>query len=328
MAKSPKKYRVGVDLGGTKMLAALLDEHYEIKSLYKAAVEPNRGEKVFFKTLVESVETVLSGKVSIKEVGSIGVGCPGIIHSEEGVVRISPNISFLKNYPLGEKLTRHFGVPAAVENDVNAGLYGEQQFGAARGHRHVAGIFLGTGVGGALILDGKLYRGSTGAAGEIGHTFLSLPSFLPGAQKAGTVEDYLGRLRIASEAMLLVMKQKAPHLLETSDYDIRKIKSKALSRSARQDEAVRELLTDKASILGICMANLVNLLSPELIVLGGGLIEALGDMLIPASRQVMQEYAMKPLVSHVKVVPAKLKDFSIVKGAAKLGAEAPAGKVL
>jgi len=322
MARNVKKYVVGVDLGGTKMLAALLDERYEIKSLYKAAVEPNRGEKFFFKTLVESIETVLSGKVSIKDVRAIGLGCPGIIHAEEGVVRLSPNISFMKNYPLGEKLRRHFGVPVAVENDVNAGLYGEQQFGAAKGHKHVFGIFLGTGVGGAMILDGKLYRGATGAAGEIGHTFLSLPSFLAGAQKAGTVEDYLGRLRIASEAMLLVVKQKAPHLLESTDYDVRKIKSKALARSAHQDEAVRELISDKASILGIAMANVVNLLSPELIVLGGGLVEAMGDLLLPAARQVMQEYAMKPLVAQVKVVPSKLKDYAIVKGAARLGSEA------
>ncbi|MBU3759180.1 MAG: ROK family protein [Candidatus Omnitrophica bacterium] len=326
MARNGKKYVVGVDLGGTKMLAALLDDRFEIKSLYKAAVEPNRGEKFFFKTLGESIETVLSGKVSIKDVRSIGLGCPGIIHAEEGVVRISPNISFMKNYPLGEKLRRHFGVPVAVENDVNAGLYGEQQFGAAKGYKHVFGIFLGTGVGGAMILDGRIYRGATGAAGEIGHTFLSLPSFLAGAQKAGTVEDYLGRLRISSEAMLLVMKQKAPNLLESTEYDIRKIKSKALARSAHQDEAVRELIADKASILGIAMANVVNLLSPELIVLGGGMVEAMGDLLLPAARQVMQEYAMRPLAVGVKVSPAKLKDFSIVKGAAKLGAEAAASR--
>lgn len=326
MARKVKKYTVGVDLGGTKMLAALLSEDYTIQSVYKTSIDANLGEKVFFKNLVESIETVLSGRVSIKEVGSIGLGCPGIIQAPEGVVKISPNLSFLKNYPLAEKIERRFGVPAAVENDVNAGLYGEQQFGAARGCRHVAGIFLGTGVGGALILDGKLYRGATGAAGEIGHTFLSLPSFLPGSQKGGTVEDYLGRLRIASEAMLLVMKQKAPHLLENCEYDIRKVKSKALSRAARQDDAVRELISDKAAILGICMANVVNLLSPELIVLGGGLIEALGDILIPTARQVMQEYAMRPLAAGVKVSPAKLKDFSIVKGAAKLGAEAAASR--
>lgn len=321
MATVRKKYVVGVDLGGTKVLAALLDEKYEVRSFYKAAVEPNRGEKFFLKNLVESIETVLSGKVSIKDIRGIGLGCPGIIELPEGVVRLSPNISFLKNYPLREKLARHFKVPVAIENDVNAGLYGEQQFGAAQGYRHVTGIFLGTGVGGALILDGKLYRGATGAAGEIGHTFLTLPSFLPGSQRSGTLEDYLGRLRLASEAMLLVMKQKAPTLLENTDYDIRKIKSKALSKSASHDEAVRDLLMDRAAILGISMANVVNLLSPELIVLGGGLMEAMGDTLLPMARQVMQEYAMKPLVSRVKVVPARLKDYAIVKGAAKLAAE-------
>ncbi len=322
MANARKKYVLGVDLGGTKMLAGLLDEKFQVKALYKTAVEPNRGERYFFKNFVDSIETLLSGKVSVKDIRAIGVGCPGIIELPEGVVRISPNISFLKNYPLREKLARHFKVPVTVENDVNAGLYGEQQFGAARGFKHVAGIFLGTGVGGALILDGKLYRGATGAAGEIGHTFLTLPTFLPGGQKAGTVEDFMGRLRIASEAMLLVMKQKAPKLLELTDYDIRKVKSKALARSIEGgDEAVRELITDKAVLLGIRMANVVNLLSPELIVLGGGLVEALGDILLPVARQTMHDYAMKPLAAHVKVAAAKLGDYAIVKGAAKLAVD-------
>src|SRR5690349_5449220 len=157
MAKKNRKYFIGMDLGGTKLLTAVLDKTFSVKGMSKCKCEPNLGEKVFFRTLVENVEFALDeAKISLKQVAAIGMGCPGII--KDGAVKLSPNISFLKNYPLRERLRRQFKVPAVVENDANAGLYGEQQFGAAKGYSHVCGIFMGTGVGGAFILDGKLYR--------------------------------------------------------------------------------------------------------------------------------------------------------------------------
>ena len=206
-----------------------------------------------------------------------------------------------------------------LENDANAGLYGEWKLGAAKGYRNVAGIFLGTGVGGAFILDGRLYRGATGAAGEIGHTFLGAPTLIDADEKISTVEGLLGRLRIASEAGLLILKQKAPKLYHEAGYDIRKIKSKMLKLSIKRgDDAIRDLMLQKAKVLGLAMANLVNLLNPEVIVLGGGLIEALGSEIIPEARDIMKKFAMAPIVKSVRVQKAKLGDDSILLGAAQL----------
>jgi glucokinase len=146
------------------------------------------------------------------EIESIGVGCPGMIKSPEGIIKLSPNLSFLENYPLKEKLEAQFKKPVTLENDVNAGIYGEQQFGAAKDFQNVVGVFMGTGIGGGLIINGQLFRGSNGAAGEIGHMFMNLPSFLDTGEKFGTLEDLAGRLRISSEAVLIAMKQKAPAL--------------------------------------------------------------------------------------------------------------------
>ncbi len=323
--KNRRPYLVGLDIGGTKILAVLLDRKFKIRGEKKMRVEPQRGQRHFFKTIREAVEGLLEDAgVKFKQVAALGAGCPGIVRNPPGRVDLSPNLPFLKNCLLRKELSRMFGVPAVIENDVNAGLYGEQQFGAARGARHVAGIFLGTGVGGAFIFDGKPYSGLTGAAGEIGHTYLRPPFEGSTRQQVtgATVEGMLGRLAISAEAGLLLMQQKAPALFETTGYDVKKIKSRVLARAIQAgDTPLKELIESKARLLGMVMANMVNLLSPELIVLGGGVIEALGTVMIPEARRTMKELAMPPLVKPVRVAAAALKDYSIALGAAKLAEE-------
>ena len=155
-----RKYIIGMDIGGTKMLTGLLDKNFKLHATQKMKVEPQKGIKHFVKSIEDSIHDVLGESgVKISEVAYIGIGCPGMIDFKSGTGYLSPNIAFLKNFPLADKLRKSFHVPVLVENDVNAGLYGEHQFGAAKGYDHVVGIFLGTGIGGGIILDGNLYRG-------------------------------------------------------------------------------------------------------------------------------------------------------------------------
>lgn len=319
-----KKYVIGIDIGGTKILTTVLDRQFRVHAERKVPVDANRGEAVFIRALNDTIQDVLAeSKTGFGNVLSIGIGCPGIIQVPEGVVKMATNLSFLKDYPLQENLRKRFKVPVLVENDVNAGLYGEHQLGAARGFNHVCGIFLGTGVGGAFIFNGKLYRGATGAAGEIGRTFLSIPSFLTGNKKTCSVDAFLGRSAIATEAVYLILKQKAPHLFHAVGTDAKKIKSNTLARAIRAGDTVLEsLILNKARLLGLAMANIVNLLNPGAIVLGGGVIEAMEDLILPEARQTLRRYALGPVGKSVKVFPAKLKDHSIVKGAAKLAYDA------
>ena len=327
MALDKGKFVIGMDVGGTKILTVLLNSNFEVVHETKAKVDAGKGEKTFFETVEKSIETVLAeAKVGRDMVSAMGMGCPGMFKMPQGVVKLSPNLPFLKNTPLKSKLSKMTKWTVAVENDVNAGLYGEQRLGAAKGVKHVAGFFLGTGVGGALIIDGKLHRGASGGAGEVGHTFLALPTFMEGAPKEGTVEATLGRTRIAADAAVLLMKGLAPGLHGIVGYDVKKIKSNAIARAIKSgDSALHELIVLKAQALGIAMANVVNLLNPSLIVLGGGLMEAMGDIILPAARDTMRKYAMGPLVEDVKVVAAKLKDHSVAMGAAKLAVEALEG---
>lgn len=312
---------LGVDIGGTKILSALFDSKFSVISKNKKKVEANQGEKYFFKTLISSIEGALEeGKTTVSEISSIGIGCPGMIDFSHGVIKLSPNLSFLENYPLKEKIEEYFKKPVTLENDVNAGIYGEQQFGAAKGFKNVVGVFMGTGVGGGLIFNGELYRGSSGGAGEIGHIFMNLPGFLDTGEKFGTLEDLTGRLRVSSEAVLIAMKQQAPHLYSEVGTDASKIKSKALLNAIEKgDDAIHDLVFNKAQIIGVALANLVNILNPDRIVLGGGLVEALEALIVPVAEETMNNYAMMPNAKGVKVVSAKLGDYAVAMGAAKLG---------
>jgi len=319
-----RKYLVGIDVGGTKILVLLLDKNFRVRQRLKMRFDANKGEKHFYRILTGGIEElVLASGIKKKQIGAIGVGCAGMVRTEKGVVSLSPNIRFMKNYPLGPKLRKSFGVPALVENDVNAGLFGEHQFGSARGYDHVAGIFPGTGVGGALICHGKLYRGAFGMAGEVGHMFLSLADLVHGGPYRGTLENMIGRTTIASEAAALAARQRAPHLYSAVGSDVRKIKSKVLAKSIKAgDTEVRQLLLFKARTLGLAMANLVNIMNPELIVLGGGLIEAMGKVIVSEARNVMKRFAQRPNAAGVKVKTAALGDDAVAMGAAKLAFDA------
>jgi glucokinase len=182
----------------------------------------------------------------------------------------------------------------------------------------VAGFFIGTGIGGALILDGKLYRGSSGAAGELGHIFIDPMGPGCGCGRRGCLEALAGRLALAGEAAMLAARGGAPRLLAETGADVKKLKSGALARAVEGgDKALKDLVRRKAALVGIAMANVVNTLDPEMVVLGGGLMEALGDVIVPAAEESMRRHAMPDIVAHVKVAAAKLGDLAVLMGAAK-----------
>src|SRR5690242_7816601 len=151
-----KSYVVGYDLGGTKVLAVLFDRKFRRLAEVKAKSKPQKGQKHFLKTVKSCFDEVLyQGRVKRSEILGIGMGCPGIIDERRGTVLVSPNLGFMRQFPLAARIQNACGAPVVLGNDVNIGLFGEHQFGAGVGYNHVVGIFIGTGIGGALILDGK-----------------------------------------------------------------------------------------------------------------------------------------------------------------------------
>lgn len=312
------EYFLGIDIGGTKVLAAVLNRNYETIVTKKIKVDREIGANAFVEQIGNTASALLAeAHVSLANVRVAGVGCAGLIQVPEGVIQLCPNLPFLNNFPLKSALEEILQVPVIVENDANAGLYGEYRLGAGKGMRNIAGIFLGTGVGGALVLDGKLYRGASGFAGEIGHTLIHLPGLQN--EFGVSLENAVGRLAIATEAGELLLRQKAPHLLNQVGYDLKAIKSKALALAVTEgDTEVKKLLENKAKILGIAVANLINFLSPEAVILGGGLMEALGNYFLPIVKETVKQYALKPQLPFSKVELSTLQDYAVLKGAVVL----------
>ncbi len=321
-----RSYLIGFDLGGTKMLCAILDRNYEVVARTKVKVGADRDNETILKSMIEAVEAALKdAKIDKDALESIGVVSPGPIDFENGVVLETPNLD-LNNFPVRDALEKEFGCPVLLENDVNAGTYGEFIRGAGAGYRHVVGIFPGTGVGGGLILDGKLFRGATGGAGEIGHITIEPDGPKCGCGNYGCLEQMASRTAIAKELVGLVISGRSRVIRESAGTDIAKVKSKTILKAVQAgEEAVIEVVQRAARYMGMGMAAAVNIFDPELIILGGGLIEKLGDFYVEEAERSMRRHAMKGLVSHVDVRQAQLGDDAAVVGVAALAHE-DAGK--
>lgn len=255
------------------------------------------------------------------EVKVLGVAAPGPIDIENGILTETPNLG-VRDFPLAARLEEELGFPVVLENDVNAGLYGEFVYGKARGLSEVIGLFPGTGIGGAMILGGALYRGAGGGAGELGHMVLQPGGPICGCGKRGCLEALASRGAIARELALLAVTGKAPTIAALAGSDSSLVKSGVIAEAvAAGEQDVIEVVERSAWWLGLGMANCVNIFNPQAIVLGGGLVEKLGDHYIQIAERTMREQAMGFPVRGVRVIPAVLGDNAAIVGAAAKAAE-------
>jgi glucokinase len=307
---------IAVDLGGTKLLAGVLNEDGVV---VKRTVRPTavQSQDALLQELDGAIEELLEDDVS-----AIGVGLPSTIDQRVGRAVSSVNIP-LAGIDFREHLTTRFGLPAAIENDANAAALAEHRFGAGRGSRHMVMLTLGTGVGGGLILNGELYRGAVGAAGELGHITLDLDGppcqgTCPGfghleALASGTATDHLAQ-KLATERPDGDLGRAAA---EGRPVDARL----AVDLAAEGPGDARELLERVGFILGTGIASFVNVFNPELVVVGGGFARA-GDLLFEPARKVVAERALLPARELVRIVPALLGPEAGLIGAGLVGFEA------
>ena len=319
---------VGIDLGGSKMLAAVYRGGRRLGSA-KRSTRPTAGADGLAADLVATVEAALTAvKGERPAPAAIGVGAPGPIDARNGTLVGPPNLG-VSHFPIGDRLEEAFGVPVVVENDVSAGTYGEHRYGAARGRRHVIGVFPGTGIGGGLVLDGRLYRGARGNAGEVGHMILQFGGPMCGCGQYGCLEAVASRSAIARDLIAQAAIGRVPSVAAKAGTDVRAVRSRMIARVLAAGERPGvELLERAAERLGIGIANCVNLLNPELVVLGGGLVEKLGDWLIERAADSMRRHALPALAEGVEVVAAALGDEAVVRGAAALAQESLAQESL
>lgn len=206
-----------------------------------------------------------------------------------------------------------------VSNDVHAGLYGEHRLGAAVGARHIIGVFVGTGIGGALIIDGKLHLGAAGCSGDIGNYLLHAIGPMTGSPREGVLDDVASRTGIAGDAATLAAKQWAPVLLKNVGTDVTRIKSGDLAEAIKGgDKAVEDLVRSRAHVIGIALSSLIDFINPDMVVLGGGLVEAMPNLMRQEIRRGIKNHTSENAFKHLKVVVARLHDHAVTAGAAKL----------
>jgi glucokinase len=319
--KDAKRASIGIDIGGTKSLYALFDNNFEVLAEEKLPTHPDKGGvKAFTATLGNTVRKLLhvADKRGLK-VKYLGVGCAGDIDLTQGVIRSSPNLSFLDSYPMRDKLQRFTGARIFVGHDVQAAVYGELVRGVARKARHVIGVWIGTGVGGALVLDRKLFLGVSGRAGDLGNYLLHAVDVSQELPRKEVLDNVASRTAIAGDAAALAASHRAPRLQRTAGTEVRNMGANVLADSIRQgDKAVEKLLRSRASVIGVALSNLVDFQNPHMIVLGGGLVEAMPGLLRRQIQKAIDAHSAPNSAKAVRIRIAKLLPHAGTVGAACL----------
>jgi glucokinase len=245
-----------------------------------------------------------------------GAGAPGPLDTRSGIVLLTPNLGWV-DYPLAERLQEGLGMPVVIDNDANCAVLGEWWIGAARGSRNAIGFTIGTGIGGGIIVDGRLYHGASDCAGEIGHTTIESNGRRCACGNYGCLEAYASGSAIARRAVEALEAGAESRMPGRAGGDLSRITAQLVYEAAEEgDELAREVVHDTAQFLGVGIANLVNVFNPEVIVVCGGVRRA-GDLLFAPLRREVARRAFKPAVAAMRILPSEL-DTPGVPGAARV----------
>lgn len=311
------KHWVGFDLGGTKMLATVFDGKFKKLGTERKKTKGHEGVAAGLDRIKTTIrKAVEASDLKKSKLAGIGVGCPGPLDLDKGIMIEAPNLGW-ENVHLKEFLEKEFDCPAVICNDVDAGVFGEYRFGAAREAHCAVGVFPGTGIGGGCVYEGKILRGRKSSCMEIGHIQIMPDGPRNGADKLGTLEGLASRLTISALAAAAAYRGQAPHLMQTCGTNIANIRSGQLAESIAQgDRAVELIVRDAARHIGIGVATLVCLFAPDVVLLGGGLVEAMPDLFVEEVTNSARDRVLPSMADSFKVVSATLGDDAGVMGAA------------
>ncbi|GCE20472.1 ROK family protein [Dictyobacter kobayashii] len=332
MPKS-KTYALGIDLGGTKTLAAVVDlSDGSVVASARKRTRAERGQDFVSQRTIELATAALTAAKLPEdaELVAIGVGAAGQIDRKAGVVLDAPNLG-VRNMPLGNILNKRFGLPVVVGNDVEVAAMGEYLYGAGRGYNNFVCIFVGTGIGSGIVQNGQMYTGLTGTAGEVGHVTIQAGGRICGCGSRGCLEAYASRTAITKAILAEMHHGRSSILADDALGQLKEgdtvIRSGIIANAIQQkDELVTEIVTEAANFLGYGLGSVMNFYNPECIILGGGVIEAV-DLLFETAVYRARNVALSASAKKTPIVRAKLGDFSGVVGAAALGAMSTGYKV-
>jgi len=317
------KYYLVVDVGGTKILAAVLNEKGDILARHK--LKTNRGNRdALLSQLDEAFTAVLnSAKVAQTDISGLALGIPGVVDTKTGHVVVTANAP-LSDTPLAEILGKKWKCPIVVGNDVNVGMAGEVWLGGAKNAESAFGIFVGTGVGGALFLDGHLIDGYRGLGGEIGHVLfpvgLDKKSGVKGRELLH-LEELCSRTAIENQLRHAITVEGKKSILSeiVGDKKLERIRSGALKDALKKgDPLTVEVIKNASYFLGLCAVSVFHMLDPQTVVFGGGVIEACGKWMLPEIQSTVDQFVMSGTGKPVELAQSKLGDDAILIGGLSL----------
>ena len=308
-------YSICLDIGGTKVLGAIFDEQekivYRLKKKTKSGGDSSENIEQVIISVVE--EMIAESGIKKNRIHAIAAGAPGVINQDKGVVLFSPNLPW-RDYDIRTPIEKRFGVPFFIGNDVNVGVLGEYKYGAVKGFRNIVGFFVGTGMGGGLILNGKLFTGHDFKAAEYGHMVLDPEGPLCNCGQRGCLEAFSSKQGMSSYIRQQVSRGRKSMMADALDGSA--FKSKALKRALEAGDAVSQEAVDRACHwLAVATGNMINTFSPDAVVYGGGVIEAVGDIFLEKITAEVDRYCMPSIRTTVTLKKAALGDDSVLYGA-------------
>ena len=314
------KYYIGIDLGGTNIVAGVVDENYKIIS--KASTKTNlpRPEKEIAADMARvSVQAVKEAGLDMNQIEWVGIGTPGIANSEKGIIEYSCNLGF-DNTPMVDYIKEYIDKPVFIENDANAAAYGEYVAGAAKGAKNAVCITLGTGVGGGIIIDGRIYSGSNFAGAEIGHTVIEVDGPECACGRRGCFEVFssaTGLIRMTKEAM---DNDKYTLMHKITAERNGKVTARTSFDAMRMGDKTAKAVVDKfIKYLAAGITNTINIFQPDILCIGGGVCNEGDPLLLPVRALVKKEVYTRNSPKNTEIVIAKLGNDAGIIGAAFLG---------
>ena len=321
MAETSNKqdYFVGVDLGGTKILAGVFDAQLKCIGKVKMSTKPERGPEGVIERVARCVKEVVDEcDLDLKQVKGLGIGAPAAVDPESGRVIFAPNLKW-EDVPLAKTLEKQLGVPVFAGNDCNLCALGVYETELQPKPRNMVGIFLGTGIGAGLIIEGKMYSGFNRTAGEIGHMVLQVGGPKCGCGNKGCFEALASRTAIFRQIQSAVKEGQKTVLTEMLGDNLNDLRSGDLRKAIKRgDKFVERVIEEAAEYTGIAVANVINLINPEVVVLGGGVIDALEDEMMAIIVETARDYALPGTDKGIEIIASKLGDDAGITGGAVL----------
>jgi glucokinase len=313
---------LGVDVGGTKILTAVVADGRTILGRSKKPTPAKDGGDAILQAIVASIdESLAAAGVDRADIAGVGVGSPGPLDPITGVILFTAKLN-VRDFPLAPELSKRLGKPVLLQNDVRVGGYGEYRLGAGQGYKNILAAFVGTGIGGCLICDGKIVEGATGNAGEVGHIVIKANGPECNCGNRGCMEALSSRTAIARRVAKAVRNGHSTSLAGKVDKKSGRLKSGDLAAAvAANDPITMKEVHRAAHYLGIGLGSLVNVFGPEIVIIGGGVTEALGAPFVDLIRTSLRATVLVDPKEIIKVEPASLGDDAGILGAALFASE-------